>query len=210
MKRIFTLVIAMTAVCGAHATNLTITGMTTGLYQSVKVEYKGQTKNVLAGPQAVSINGKAPQSLYCIDFDHWNQIGSKYDVTVKGTNSLSNGSKVANLMTNFWSTIDTKTEATAFQLALWDAVVDGGDGLAVGNFKGIDLSSALTQQYTVFQSKMNVVGPEQLSLKVYTAVNHGSDGLQNQNLIGADAVPEPATMAVLAGVAALVRRKRAI
>ncbi|MBL8067048.1 MAG: PEP-CTERM sorting domain-containing protein [Armatimonadetes bacterium] len=207
-KILLTSAAAMALSAGAHAVNLNIQSMQPGLYQTVTINFNGNNQTVYAGAQKVSIDGGPGTSLYCVDLGHANHFGDSYNANVQGLNTLSNGNLVGNLMTNFWSTLDTSTEAAAFQLALWDAVVDGGDGLNAGNFKGVNVSAALSNQFSIYKAAMNNAGPENLMISVYNAVDHGPYNKDHQNLIGAESVPEPATMAILGVAAAFAARRR--
>lgn len=202
----FAAVLALSA--GANAVHLKINSMVPDRAQVVTIQFNGTNKSVYAGAQSVSIDGASDVGLYCVDLGHANHFGDSYEATVDGLSTLDHGDLVGNLMTNFWGSIDSSEKAAAFQLALWDAVVDGGDGLDIGNFKGINLSSGLVSQYGLYQSSMNSAGPENLTISVYNAVNHGPNNKDHQNLIGAEAVPEPASMVALASAGALLIRRR--
>jgi hypothetical protein len=209
MKRLYTATILVAGLLtGAQATTLSIESMVPGLSQSVKIKYNGHTQTVLAGAQSVSIDGADPIALYCIDLDHGNRFGDTYGVNIQDVSTVANSAMVSNLMTNFWSTIDTSTEAAAFQLALWDVVVDGGDGLNSGNFKGVNIKSSIASQFSQYQAAIYAGGPEALTLSVYNATSHGHHGNIHQNLIGAESVPEPATLLIAPAIFALLKKRR--
>ncbi len=209
MKKLsFTTILVAGLLTGAHATTLKIESIVPGLSEAVTINYNGNNQNVLAGAQSVRIDGASPVGLYCVDLDHANHFGDTYGVNVQGVSTVANGTQVNNLMTNFWSTLDTSTEAAAFQLALWDVVVDGGDGLSTGNFKGVNIGSGIASKFTEYQSAINSAGPESLTISVYNATSHGQNGNIHQNLIGAQAVPEPATLLIAPALIALLKKRK--
>ncbi len=165
--------------------------------------------NVAAGPQSVKLNGGSNFNAFCIDLDHWNTSGSSYGVNVLGIGSVANSTMVKNLFENFLSDVTNSVNGAAFQIALWDAVADGGDGLNSGRFKASNLSSEVAAKVGVYAGGYNTQGGTPLLFSVYDPTSHGYNGNKNQGLISAEAVPEPATMALLAAVAgSFIRRKR--
>jgi hypothetical protein len=208
-KIVTTSLLACGLIASAQAVNLTINGMAPGLHEVVTINYNGQNRNVYAGAQSVSVDGASPINLYCIDLDHGNQAGYNYNANIIGVGSVSSGTLIANLFSHEWTGVNNSVEAAAFQLALWDIVTDGADGLAVGNFKATGTSSAIATQTAHYLDQSATAGPEALFLQVYEATNHGPNGDRFQDLIGAEAVPEPISLfAVGAIAAAVIRRKR--
>jgi hypothetical protein len=211
LKRIIaSVIVASSLVAAAQATQITINSMVPGRSEVVTINYKGQNSTVYAGAQSVSVNGATPIALYCVDLDHHNKFGDSYGVNITGVNVLNNSTQVSNLMTNFWSSIASSTDAAAFQLALWDSVVDGADGLATGQFEGININASISAKVAQYQAAINQSGPENLFIQVYQATNHGPANNIHQDLIGAEAVPEPTTIIALAGIATAFARRRKV
>lgn len=208
-KIVTTSLLACGLIASAQAVNLTINGMAPGLNEVVTINYNGQNQTVYAGAQSVSIDGGAAVNLYCIDLDHGNQAGYNYNANVIGVGSVSSATLIANLFSHEWTGVNNSVEAAAFQLALWDIITDGADGLANGNFKATGTTTAIATQTSHYLAQSATAGPESLFLKVYEATNHGPNGNMYQDLIGAEAIPEPISLfAIGAFAAAAIRRKR--
>ncbi|MFM9873811.1 MAG: hypothetical protein ACKVQS_10145 [Fimbriimonadaceae bacterium] len=210
MNKIFiTSLMASCLVVSAHAVTLHINGMASGLYETVTINHNAQNVTVYAGAQSVSVDGGSAINLYCIDLDHSNQAGYNYNANIVGAGSVANSAMIANLFSHAWTTINDSTEAAAFQIALWDIITDGADGISTGNFKVTSASSAITTQTATYLALTTGAGPESLNLDVYEATEHGTNGNLYQNLIGANPVPEPMSIFVIGTIAAAaIRRKR--
>ncbi len=54
--------------------------------------------------------------------------------------------KIASLWAQYYSSVDTLAEASAFQIAVWEIAVDNNDGLGAGDYmySGVDLALANT------------------------------------------------------------------
>ena len=193
----------------AQATTLTFHNMASGLSTGVSISFNGTAMNVSAGPQEVSLNGGTRFNAYCVDLSHWNSAGSSYGVNVNGLSTVANSGKVENLFEKYSLGVNSASTGAAFQLALWDIVYDGGDGLSSGSFKASGLSSNVASLFGTYVGGASTPGGTAMNFSVYNATSHGANGDKYQNLMSAAPVPEPATMVVLAtGALALYRKRR--
>jgi len=193
-------VIAVAGAGLACAAPLNLTGL--GLGQNASASLGSLSQNFFSGAQSGNYNGGPSATLFCVDFDKHNSIPTSYDVSVLTETSLSNGALVGKVFNKF-SNFTTNAEAAALQLAIWDAVYDGGDGLAAGSFKS---SSFQSEVAAIFAADFTGVSSH---ITYYAPTSHGPNGDLYQGMITGAPVPEPATMAVLAlGAGALLRRRR--
>lgn len=209
MNKLSLIAVLGIAAVAAHATDLNFHGMVGGKSKAVKIRYNGDTMNVVAGAMNIDIDGGPNFEAYCVDLDHWNSGGMSYGVDIQGINTLNNAQMIRNLWENHALSINSKNEGAAFQLAIWDAMVDGGDGVSSGNFRAYNLSSGLQSKLNFYQNSYNTPGTTQFDFSVFKATSHGSSCEKYQDLMTGSPVPEPATMVgiALAGLAVLKRRK---
>ncbi|MBL8067055.1 MAG: PEP-CTERM sorting domain-containing protein [Armatimonadetes bacterium] len=207
MYKALAILVASACVAAAQAVNLDIHGMVPGFYQTVTINHGSGNVNVYSGAQSVSIDGAPDVPLYCVDLDHNNQNGFSYGATVNPVGVLANAAQIANLFSNSYADVTDADTAAAFQLVLWDVVVDGGDGMAAGTFTASGLSGGVASKVSLYAATLNTGGPDSYNLTVYVPTSHGANGNNYQALIGAEGVPEPATFLVL-GAAAILARKR--
>lgn len=194
------------AACGvASASSLfTYHGLVSEMSRAVEITYGGNTMTVGAGLALVSLDGGARFGGMCVDLNHWNSQGNSYQVDVKPIAERGAGAtQAAHLFGKYATTIDSKDKGAALQLAIWDILYDGGDGLDAGTFRSAASSSvkSLTTDYIAESAGKSGSG------YYFKALTHGSNNNKNQDYMGT--VPEPASMAVLlTGALALARRRR--
>ncbi|MBS1718205.1 MAG: PEP-CTERM sorting domain-containing protein [Armatimonadetes bacterium] len=139
---------------------------------------------------------------YCVDLDNYIHAGDNWDANVLDSQSLSGGLKEAgNILGNAFFQADNADKAAGLQLAMWEAIYDGGAtlDLSVGNFKSTGETAAADAWAQTYYAYRTVDAHA-----VYFQPVAGSGG-QGQMT----AVPEPATMIGLGTMAvALLKRKR--
>lgn len=130
---------------------------------------------------------------FCVDLDHAVTVGQKYLVNTLSTSSgLASGGMVAYLYQKYGiATLASSVQAAALQLAFWDLVVDGGDGLTKGRFQYLG-NDAYSSQATAYlaeaQGKTGSTG-------WLDASANGSGANRGQSVLMP--VPEPATALLL-------------
>lgn len=206
MKRFrYALFLVVLGVPGAsQASSLfTYNGLVSEMSRSVAINYAGKNMTVGAGLANVSLDGVDLIGL-CVDLVHWNTNGSAYQVNVRPIEERGpTATRAAWLFSSAVGTVDTRDRGAALQLAVWDILYDGGDGLNAGSFK----SSVTGNVLTITNSYLaNSFGQQSSAAQYLKAVTHGDKNDENQDYM---VVPEPASMAVLlTGAAAVLRRRR--
>jgi hypothetical protein len=168
----------------------------------VTISYFGSSHSVYAGSLKGYLGGQLGDplppndgtyfgDLFCVDLDHTITIPTEYEVQVLTTAALANGGRLAWLYQNNIAeakngNIDT---AAALQIALWDVVTDGGDGLDTGNFQYV---SGLAARSTNSSATMIA----ESAGKVGEATFLRAVGPTGQSMITIP-VPEPGTFGLL-------------
>lgn len=195
----------------AQAATLYVDGLVPGKHDDVKIKWNGDAKNVNAGPFLGRIDSSPQFEMYCVDLAHVVSPPSDYEVDVLGVLPLSNGILAGKLFNLYSGGVDNGTKGAALQMAIWDAVYDGGDGFTSGNFihNGVS-SSILTLGASYLSGALS--STDTGSATFFRATSHPNG--RNQNMIadiqwGGEPVPEPATMAALAvGISGIARRRK--
>lgn len=206
----FAVLAGIVAAAMAPATELlTVHSLTAGKFANVSINYFGSSLSVASGPQLASLGTGANFDAYCVDLGHWNTLPSSYPVDVLSTNLLANGQRIAYLYNTYAATVATSTQGAALQLAIWDVLVDNGDGLSAGNLKSSVSGGILTQANAYLAASVGQTG----QAAYLRATGHGSNGTKYQNLIGpcgpGPTVPGPAAaLPFLTSAFALRRRTK--
>ena len=195
------------------ATTITVTGAGFGQDRVPILTNNGTTLNrSYSGEILVMINGKS-QIAYCVDFFTGIGIGS-YNSTFLSPASYLNGARAAWIYEMNALTAVTNATAAAIQLAIWDVIHDGGDGLNAGNIR---LSSSGSSSLRAAAEALISASAGRTSLNETILQNTAFNGAPAQWLITSGklypntAVPEPTTWTMIAGglgLGAWKRRRR--
>jgi hypothetical protein len=181
-----------------------------------------------AGVISATINGVDNYDVFCVDLYNAISPGTTYQVTTLSSSDPQvaafslNTPRAAWLYVNYLSVVsssaDPDVESAALQLAIWDVIHDGGDGLSAGTIQADPAMSSDATTQTVYSDAtafingsagqsamgavfMNVLGPT------------GSQTLLTDPLALQNEVPEASTMAMFgmgfAALAGWARRRRA-
>ncbi|MFZ4508631.1 MAG: PEP-CTERM sorting domain-containing protein [Fimbriimonas sp.] len=209
MKNILAISTLFATATLASAVPLNVQSLKSGKFSTARVNANGRSLYVYAGAFDATL-GSQGLEVYCIDLAHEVSPPSSYDVNVVSTTTLASNYKLAaKLFNQFASTIDSNEKGAGLQVAIWDAITDGGDGVNSGNFYDEGTDSAILGYASSFLSyDLSSTSDEAYA---YLATSH--PGNRNQNMIGTlpdptAPVPEPASLTALAlGVGAILRRR---
>ena len=203
MKKVIIPILALTIAVTASATQFTLTGMAAGKSKVVNIQYHGNSFNVYAGAVLGKLDSGPTFDSYCVDLDHWDHLGDSYAVNLRMMSEQGPfGTRAAWLFNQYSGVVNSSDKGAALQLAIWDVIADGGDGISHGVFRASSNSTvnSLAGQYLAASAG------QVSSAHWLQAVNHGRNGDRNQNFMAA--VPEPSALAaLLIGSVTLLRRK---
>jgi hypothetical protein len=167
--------------------------VTIDYFGSARTVYAGSLKGYLGGQLGNPLppdDGTYFDELFCIDLVHSITLPTEYEVESLTTASLANGGRLAWMyQNNVASAKNGDSEAAAaLQLALWDVLTDGGDGLDVGDFRyvsGLNSKSSSAASSMIMESAgkfgegtyLRAIGPYGQSMITRAAPEPGTFGL---------------------------------
>ncbi len=167
----------------------------------VTILFNGASRTVYAGSLEGYFGGTIGNPLppndgtyfgdvFCVDLAHTITIPTEFEVETLSTALLANGGRAAWVYKNYLTDAKNDAEtAAALQIAIWDVVVDGGDGLGVGNFRYV---SGLSAKSNTEGTSMITESLGQTDEGIYLR----AIGPYGQSMI-TSVVPEPGTIGLL-------------
>jgi PEP-CTERM motif len=192
----------------ASATTLNLIQANTNRGEFLSISFSGVERTSFAGAVSFSINGSSTLfDMFCVDLTTHAYLNSPYEAIALPPTTIDNGLRAAWLFETYNASAQTVVSGAALQLALWDIVHDGGNGLSTGLFQSTtntpaDVIAAASILITASQ------GHTSANAVVWQSVLGKSD---RQSMISE--TPEPGTIGLLASGLVLVgwraRRKQA-
>lgn len=199
MKTLFAMAIAISP---CFALTITPDSSIPALHQRIDLSLDGISTSYYAGQIGVRFDDGSPALLFCADPLIWLR-NEAVSVTAVPSGSLSYGPRLAWLLQNYGSLLSTNSQAAALQFAVWDVVLDAGDGFTAGRIQA--RSSTNTAVLTLASTMLTAsVGKSASGVSFYIPVQGPS---YSQTLFGFSPVaalvvnetPEPATFLLLGG-----------
>ncbi|WP_031496523.1 PEP-CTERM sorting domain-containing protein [Bryobacter aggregatus] len=214
-----TLITSLLFCSAAYGGTLQITGVDTSRGGSVYFLENGELTLGYAGVIQGIYNGNSIDTLFCVDL--FTPINfDDYESRLVYPHSERSEDRVAWLLNTRLTDINSPNYGIALQLAIWDIIHDGGDGLATGSIQASFSGSPANQTPTEIITLVNLFLAESLGMSSTNATifinTLTSNNTPAQNLIGSfrpettSDVPEPASIGFAAfGLIALcLARKR--
>ena len=201
---------ALSATTLPATTYLTLTSVDVNRGANVAFLNHGELEYGFAGVIFATFGNTNVSPLFCVDL--FTNIGyDTYASTPLNPRAVRNEDRVAWLYLNGLNTVVSQDTGLAFQLAIWDIIHDGGDGLSSGQvststFIGLTLTQiSLANSYVQLSNGHSVTS----GVSIYQNFDRYT-GAPAQNLIGAAVPggnvsnPEPSTWAMLLAGGVLV------
>lgn len=137
------------------AMTMTYDGTVPALFENIDVKFDNQNTNIYSGQIGVRFDTGVTALLFCAD----PFIGLRLDtveITPLAGNQVNQGERLAWMFNSYVPAMTQGWQAAAFQLAAWDIVADGGDGLATGR-----IQSASTTNSTILAAASALVAASQ-------------------------------------------------
>lgn len=208
--------IVFAATAAAHAGPVLFDFEGTARGKNVKISVDGDTSNVFAGSIKHKIDGVLAYT-FCIDPEQHTQRGvTNFEIDSFASSSLARDgwSAKAGIVAELaqiagpdvWESNASKTRAAAFQVALWEVLVDfdgtaGSLSFSQGSFKSWNNDSVINAAEDMLDD-LTFAGADASGLMAYTHESH-------QDFMGY-AVPAPGVLALsgMGGIALLGNRRR--
>jgi hypothetical protein len=213
---LLTAILTLASSQAAFGTSIQHTGLDSARSKTVEIKVDGSVRSVRAGVAILSVDGTALVDAFCVNLFQGITLNQTYAAeSILPAGYDLDGGAAAWLMETYLPIAGTRAEGAALQLAIWDTIHDSGNGLGAGRIR----ASANTDStiLSLAQTWLDAsAGKSSNNAKVFTA-SAGQRVFQQQLYLTAQTpngeVPEPGTMAMMAGGAialgAFRRRQRA-
>ena len=183
----------------ATATTLNVVQANTNRGTYLTMSYNNVDRTGFAGAVSFSIDGSVSLiDMFCVDITTQAYLNNPYQAVALPPAAISNGGRAAWLFETYNAAAQTVVTGAALQLALWDVVHDGGDGLDMGLLRSTASipNDILTQAAAYITAS---AGKSSANAVVWESVLGKAD---RQQMI--TQTPEPGTIGLLASGLALL------
>lgn len=139
LRNLLTLV-GLTIAQGMSMT-MTYDGTVPALFENISVKFDNQNTNVYAGQIGVRFDTGVTAILFCADPFIALRLDT-VEVTPLSGSQINQGERLAWMFNSYVPAVTQSWQAAAFQLAAWDIVADGGDGLGTGRIQSASTTNA--------------------------------------------------------------------
>jgi hypothetical protein len=203
------ILLASLSLSAASASTLTVIAADYSRGEAITIRYNRSLESVFAGAINIAVDG-VRQSAVCVDLDH--TIGEE-TILVNPTSptSVSNGLRIAWLVVNKLPAVVDPSFGAALQLAIWDILYDGGDGMTAGAVQLASLSDPLAPMAQSYVASS--VGKSSSAAYAFKAASINPDRQTLMSAANYDSapVPEPSEYALvgsgLIGLSCLARKR---
>ncbi len=202
---LFALALANFEASTLQAATLNITSVDWQRFAAVDLRVDGQDRQSYAGVIQATYDGGPSFDLFCIDLFTSISYGVWDSYTIS-PRSAFHEERAAWLYANVYTpaTINTPELGAALQIAFWDIVHDGGDGVDQGRIqRSASTSITLVNSWQQFLAASLGQTSQNASIYINSRGNTPAQSLiglrQGGNTPAAENVPEPGTFALLGG-----------
>ncbi len=193
------------------AGTITLTGVDLARGGNARFLVNGTEETDFAGVILAAYNGGPTQQMFCVD------LFTSISLTTYSSEPRAPASnkelRTAYLYVNYLAGVSSIAQGQALQLAIWDIIHDGGDGINAGSIRrSSNTSNTVANAWTSYLSAS--LGQSSTAASIYINFNGSTPA---QTLIGAfqptatPGVPEPATFLLVGGAMtglSLYRRRK--
>jgi len=184
---------------GASAGSITLTGVNTNRGGNLRFLVNGVEETHFAGIILGTYNGGPSQSMFCVDL--FTSISLSTYSSEPRLPSSTNELRATYLYVNYLAGVSSVALGQAMQLAIWDIIHDGGDGIDAGTIRrSSNTSNTVANAWTNYLSASS--GQSSTGASIYINFNGITPA---QGLIGTlqptaiPGIPEPATFLLVGG-----------
>ncbi len=190
-----------------QATPITVTGA--GLGQTLPLIVNGSAQSSYSGQILITMLGQSYVT-YCFDLFTGISAGN-YNSTFDNPANYTNGARAAWIYEQNALTATTNFLASALQLALWDVIHDGGNGLSTGSVRLSSSGSASLRSAAeaLINASVGHASTNATVLRNVSLAGNPAQALITSGRLYQQPVPEPGTWAMMvAGLGALGWHRR--
>lgn len=219
MRVLTTALLLLASAAAAPAALLTYNGHDNSRGEDIYLQVNGRENTVFAGVVEITIDNIFNSDALCVEFFKTISEGD-FATNITTPDAINEGGRIAWLVENYLSTVNSTAIGAGLQLAVWDLVHDSGDGFASGQIRSA-VNYTTPADVLAYANDFLLWSQNQSSSNALVYFNNNiGNGNMRQTLIGPgptpgeDQVPEPATVfltgAALLAFGALNQRRKKV